>query len=121
MLGDWAMKFSDAVTLVFLAAIAAAVVRAAEPVPVTAKIRIGWDAQSVNATENARHLEQAGISRLTVHGRTRAQGYSGEADWNVGVSVEKAAGLMGYEAKVGLREGMRTAVEWCRAQGLLHP
>ena len=45
----------------------------------------------------------------------------GEADWNVGVSVEKAAGLMGYEAKVGLREGMRTAVEWCRAQGLLHP
>ena len=70
-----------------LASIAAAVVRAVAPLPVTAKIRTGWDAQSVNAVDNARHLEDAGIRRLTVHGRTRAQGYSGEADWDVIAAV----------------------------------
>ena len=73
-----------------LAAIASAVVRAVSPLPVTAKIRTGWDAQSVNAADNARHLEDAGIRRLTVHGRTRAQGYSGEADWDVIASVAEA-------------------------------
>src|SRR6266404_3953335 len=63
-----------------LARVAAAVVRAIAPMPVTAKIRIGWDADSINA---ARVLAEAGISAITVHGRTRAQGYSGAADWNV--------------------------------------
>ena len=73
-----------------LASIASAVVRAVAPLPVTAKIRTGWDAQSVNAVDNARHLEDAGIKRLTVHGRTRAQGYSGEADWEVIAAVADA-------------------------------
>jgi len=73
-----------------LAAIASAVVRTVYPLPVTAKIRTGWDAQSVNAVENARRLEDAGISRLTVHGRTRAQGYSGQADWDIIASVADA-------------------------------
>jgi nifR3 family TIM-barrel protein len=73
-----------------LASIASAVVRAAAPVPVTAKIRIGWDAQSINAPENAKRLEDSGIQRLTVHGRTRAQGYSGEADWDVIAAVAQA-------------------------------
>ncbi len=73
-----------------LAAIASAVVRAVAPLPVTAKIRTGWDAQSVNAADNARRLEDAGIQRLTVHGRTRAQGYSGAADWDVIASVAEA-------------------------------
>jgi nifR3 family TIM-barrel protein len=66
-----------------LAAVARAVVRAAAPVPVTAKIRIGWDDQSVNAPTVARILEDLGIAAIAVHGRTRAQGYSGAADWNV--------------------------------------
>lgn len=73
-----------------LARIARAVVRAATPVPVTAKIRIGWDAASINAADNARRLEDAGIRRLTVHGRTRAQGYSGEADWQVIAATAEA-------------------------------
>jgi nifR3 family TIM-barrel protein len=73
-----------------LAAIASAVVRAVSPLPVTAKIRTGWDAQSVNAPDNARRLEDAGIRRLTVHGRTRAQGYSGAADWDVIAAVAEA-------------------------------
>ena len=64
-----------------MARVARAVVEAAAPLPVTAKIRTGWDC--VNATENARILENCGIARLTVHGRTREQGYAGEADWNV--------------------------------------
>jgi tRNA-dihydrouridine synthase B len=66
-----------------LAAVAEAVVRAVAPIPVTAKIRIGWDADSVNAPRVARILEETGILAVAVHGRTRAQGYSGNADWNV--------------------------------------
>jgi tRNA-dihydrouridine synthase B len=66
-----------------LAAVAEAVVRAVAPLPVTAKIRIGWDADSINAPRVAKILEETGIQAVAVHGRTRAQGYSGEADWRV--------------------------------------
>lgn len=66
-----------------LASVAAAVVRAVAPLPVTAKIRIGWDADLINAVRVARLLADLGIQAITVHGRTRAQGYSGAADWNV--------------------------------------
>jgi tRNA-dihydrouridine synthase B len=52
-------------------------------VPVTAKIRTGWDQHSINAVEVARILEGEGISVITVHGRTKSQGYSGAADWEV--------------------------------------
>lgn len=55
----------------------------AVPIPVTAKMRIGWDAKSVNAIEVARRLEDNGIQAIAVHGRTRAQGYSGLADWDM--------------------------------------
>jgi len=63
--------------------VARAVVRAAAPCPVTAKIRIGWDRGSVNAVTTARLLEEAGVQAIAVHGRTKDQGYSGEADWEV--------------------------------------
>jgi tRNA-dihydrouridine synthase B len=66
-----------------LSNVASEVVRTISPMPVTAKIRIGWDADSVNAVRVARILADAGIAALSVHGRTRAQGYSGSADWNV--------------------------------------
>jgi len=66
-----------------LARVAVAVVRAVAPVPVTAKIRIGWDADSINAARVARLLVDAGIAAITVHGRTRAQGYAGAADWDI--------------------------------------
>lgn len=66
-----------------LATIAGAVVRAIAPLPTTAKIRIGWGADSINALRVAKILVECGISALTVHGRTREQGYSGAADWNV--------------------------------------
>src|SRR2546428_3793181 len=66
-----------------LARVASAVVRAIAPIPTTAKIRIGWDADSINAIRVARILVDTGIAALTVHGRTRAQGYCGAADWNI--------------------------------------
>ena len=66
-----------------LARIATAIVKAVAPHPVTAKIRIGWSAETVNATTTARILEDCGIQAIAVHGRTKEQGYSGEADWNV--------------------------------------
>ncbi len=62
-------------------------------VPVTAKIRIGWDADSVNAVEVARTLEDCGMQAIAVHGRTRAQGYSGEADWETIDAVARAVSV----------------------------
>ena len=52
-------------------------------VPVTVKIRSGWDKNSINAVEIAKTCEKAGASAITVHPRTRSQGYSGKADWNI--------------------------------------
>jgi nifR3 family TIM-barrel protein len=66
-----------------LTRVASAVVAAVSPLPVTAKIRIGWDADNINAARVAQILESVGIAAVAVHGRTRAQGYSGEADWAV--------------------------------------
>jgi tRNA-dihydrouridine synthase B len=66
-----------------LEAVAKGVVRGAGNTPVTAKIRIGWDDRSINATTTAKILEQAGIQAIAVHGRTKMQGYSGDANWDV--------------------------------------
>lgn len=52
-------------------------------VPVTVKIRSGWDSHSINALEIAKTCEKAGAKAITIHARTRAQGYSGKADWNI--------------------------------------
>ncbi len=76
-----------------LGRVAGAVVRAAGALPVTAKIRAGWDERSVNALETARVLESEGIARLAVHGRTRAQGYSGAADWTLIAEVAAAVSI----------------------------
>lgn len=66
-----------------LADVAGTVARSVgERVPVTAKIRIGWDSASINAPEVCKILEDEGIQAIAVHGRTRAQGYSGVADWD---------------------------------------
>ena len=51
--------------------------------PVTVKIRSGWDANHISAVEIAKVCEEAGVSAICVHGRTRSQGYSGKADWNI--------------------------------------
>jgi len=63
---------------------------AAVPVPVTLKMRMGWDHASLNAPELARIAEQAGIRMVTVHGRTRQQFYAGTADWRFVGQVKQA-------------------------------
>ena len=74
------------------ARIAEAVVRAVR-VPVTAKMRRGWDKGSINAVELAKMLEQVGVSAVAVHGRTRMQMYGGEADWNTIRDVKQAVSI----------------------------
>ena len=71
------------------ARIAEAVVKAVR-VPVTVKMRRGWDKGSINAPALAVLLESAGVSAVTVHGRTRAQMYGGQADWSTIREVKEA-------------------------------
>lgn len=65
-------------------------VSAAVTVPVTVKIRIGWDQDSINGVEVARIAEQNGAKAIAVHGRTREQFYSGKADWSMIRKVKEA-------------------------------
>jgi tRNA-dihydrouridine synthase B len=66
---------------------------AAVRVPVTLKMRLGWDGQSVNAAELGRLAEAEGIAMLTVHGRTRCQFYTAKADWAAIAEVKKAVSI----------------------------
>ena len=63
------------------------------PIPVTVKIRSGWDSNSINAVEVAKTIEKAGASAICVHPRTRSQGYSGKADWSVIKAVKEAVNI----------------------------
>ncbi|MGJ8676351.1 MAG: tRNA dihydrouridine synthase DusB [Akkermansiaceae bacterium] len=64
--------------------VASGVVKAVgDSVPVTAKIRIGWDESTINAVEVCHVLQEEGMQAIAIHGRTRAQGYRGEANWDV--------------------------------------
>jgi len=69
-----------------------AVVRAVD-VPVTLKFRTGWDRQNKNALTIARMAEQAGIAMLTLHGRTRADGYKGDAEYDTIAAVKAAVSI----------------------------
>ncbi len=68
-------------------------VKAAVQIPVTAKIRLGWDDEHKNAVDFALYLQDAGVDAITVHGRTKAQGYSGRADWQAIADVKKALSI----------------------------
>ena len=69
--------------------ILAALVKATK-LPVTVKMRIGWDESSINAVEMAKRAEAAGVAAIAVHGRTREQYYKGHADWSMIAAVKRA-------------------------------
>jgi len=70
----------------------AAVVRAVE-LPVTAKTRLGWDSDYISIVDIARQMEGVGIEALAIHGRTRAQQYKGEADWDWIAKTKQAVNI----------------------------
>lgn len=65
----------------------------AVPIPVTVKIRSGWDFNTINAKEIAMICEEAGASAICVHARTRSQGYSGKADWSIIKQVKDSVSI----------------------------
>ena len=69
-----------------------AVVKASH-LPVSVKFRLGWDDASINVVEMARMAEDAGVREITVHGRTRQQQYSGQANWDYIAQVKQAVGV----------------------------
>ena len=65
----------------------------ASRIPVTVKIRLGWDTKNIVALDMARAAESAGIAAITVHGRTKVQGFSGHADWSMIKAVKESVGI----------------------------
>src|SRR5687767_11740463 len=89
-------KHSAGCSLMREPAQAADVVRAmvaAVSIPVTVKMRAGWDATAINAPELAKRIEDAGAAAVTVHGRTAAQSYSGFSDWDLIARVAEGVGI----------------------------
>lgn len=68
-------------------------VRRSVSIPMTVKIRIGWDENSINAVEVARLIEDCGGNMVAIHGRTRMQGYSGRANWDVIAQVKRSVSI----------------------------
>lgn len=107
MAGSALMQDEDLATQIM-----AATVRAVN-VPVTVKMRLGWDAQNLNAPSLARKAQDVGIQMVTVHGRTRDQRYTGNADWSAVRHVREAIALplvvngdilSAHDAKTALQE-----------------
>src|SRR5262249_960803 len=70
-------------------------VRAAVKIPLTIKLRAGWDENSIVAADVARMAEQIGVEGVAVHPRTRTQGYTGKADWKLIPAVKQAVRMPG--------------------------
>jgi tRNA-dihydrouridine synthase B len=103
-------------------AIAEAVVRACEPrsVPVTLKMRTGWSQQHRNAVALARAFEAAGVHMLTVHGRTREQGYKGEAEYETIAAVKAAVGIpVVANGDISSPEKARDVLAWTGADAVM--
>ncbi len=88
--------------------------------PVTLKMRLGWDDQSINAPELAERAEQAGVQMITVHARTRNQFYKGNADWSrVGLVRERISLPLIINGDICDEKSARAALDACGADGVM--
>ena len=105
--------------LPLLGDICSAVVKAST-VPVTAKIRMGWDSEQIVAEEAGRVVEDAGIQALAIHGRTKTQGYKGDANWDVIHQVAQAISIPVIgNGSIGARYDIRILRERYSVSGLM--
>lgn len=96
-----------------------AVVQAAK-VPVTVKMRLGWDHKTINAPELARRAEEAGVRMVTVHARTRCQFFKGTADWSRVRAVKAALSIpLVVNGDITSPEEARTAISASGADGVM--
>jgi nifR3 family TIM-barrel protein len=96
-----------------------AVVRATQ-LPVTLKMRLGWDENSLNAADMARRAEAAGVRMLTIHGRTRSQHFRGRADWNAIRPVVEAVRIpVIANGDIGSPDDARAALRQSGAAGVM--
>jgi len=93
---------------------------AAVSVPVTLKMRLGWDETSLNAPELARRAEDAGVRMVTIHGRTRCQFFNGQADWHAIASVKEAVTIpLIANGDVRTLDDVRTVLDQSGADGVM--